>query len=128
MQKWSVRPCLHVVVLLCLLGCAKWEKQQGVHNRWRDPSLPMFKIGETTQSDVTAALGPPSQIISMDDQTIFYYLMEEQNGKALVLILFNWSQMKTIYDRAIFFFDPDGILLDFSYSSETAGAMNTEAE
>lgn len=66
-----------------------------------------------------AALGPPSQVIALHDQTLFYYLREQLATKGLFLLLYNQMRENVSYDRAIFFFDRKGILTDFAYSAET---------
>lgn len=99
-------------------GCANRQSQMGVENRWRADPAPSFAIGKTTQSEVMKALGPPSQVIALHDQTLFYYLREQQKIKALSLLVYNQSRERIMYDRAIFFFDRGGILRDFALSDE----------
>ena len=110
------------VILLFMIGatisCASWKNQQGVANKWRDESGPRIEIGKTNQTEIAKLLGPPSQIIGLDDQIIFYYLLEKKVGKGAFFILFNWSNEKVTYDRAIFFFDKNGLLNDYAYSLE----------
>ncbi len=65
-----------------------------------------------------AALGPPSQVIALHDQTLFYYLREQLKTKAVFLLLYNQTRENVSYDRAIFFFDKNGTLSDFAYSEE----------
>lgn len=65
------------------------------------------------------ALGPPSQIIALKDQVVYYYLKETMAGSAYVLILYNNAKMRAEYDRAIFFFDDGGKLTRYAYSNET---------
>lgn len=100
------------------VGCATHQSQMGVRNVWRDAPAPPFAKGSSTQADVMAALGPPSQIIGLTDQTVFYYLREQAKSKGLFLILYNQTRENVDYDRAIFFFDRQGILTDFAYSAE----------
>ena len=66
-----------------------------------------------------AALGPPSQIVSLDDRVVYYYLHESVEGKGYYFLVYNRSRQSTRYDRAIFFFDADGLLLKHSYSLES---------
>ena len=47
---------------------------------------------------------------------VFYYLREEGAGNALVLLVYNQARFKMGYDRAIFFFDQDGVLKEHQYS------------
>src|SRR5215470_14814808 len=96
-------------ILLCcsllLYGCMSKRGEMGVRNEWRNPELPTFQKGKTTQSEVMQALGPPSQVIGLHDQTLFYYLREQSKTKAMFLIIYNQTRQQISYDRAIFFFD-----------------------
>ena len=115
------RHFLSIILLLTIIGttnCASWKNQQGVTNKWRDESGPRIEIGKTHQTDIAKLLGPPSQIIGLNEQVIFYYLLERKEGKGAFFILFNWSEEKVRYDRAIFFFDKNGLLNDYAYSLE----------
>ena len=103
---------------LGLAGCVSKNSKQGVENRWRGESVPVFKTGETTEHDVLAALGPPSQLINLGNQTVFYYLQEQKQTRSAILIVYNQTREKITYDRAIFFFDPQGRLADFALSDE----------
>jgi hypothetical protein len=64
------------------------------------------------------ALGPPSQVIALPDQTLFYYLREQSRTKAVFLVIYNQTRQQIAYDRAIFFFK-QSVLTDFAYSAET---------
>jgi hypothetical protein len=107
-----------VVLTLIPFGCTSMRGERGVTNKWRDTDLEPWEPGKTTEGDVTTILGPPSQIIDLGGETIFYYLREQTRSDGLVLIVWNQRNERTIYDRAIFFFDPDNILTKYSYSLE----------
>lgn len=111
-------PTLLLALTMTLPGCASFERNQGVENAWRDPSVAAPVIGQTTESDIIKALGPPSQVIGLGDQTVFYYLMEHREGKAGIFLIYNWVKEDTIYDRAIFFFDQNGVLREYGFSKE----------
>ncbi len=111
-------PTLLLALTMTLPGCASFERNQGVANAWRDPSVAAPVIGQTTESDIIKALGPPSQVIGLGDQTVFYYLMEHREGKAGIFLVYNWVKEDTIYDRAIFFFDQNGVLREYGFSKE----------
>lgn len=108
------------LAVLSMSGCAKFSSHQGVDNRWRAADVVEFEVGRTTQSEVLEALGPPSQIISLNDGSVFYYLREYKSGSAMIFILYNEAHMQVVYDRAVFFFDRDGKLTHHSYSAEEA--------
>ena len=110
--------------LVCILGlisltaCANFGSVDGVDNVWREVPADAFQQGETTQADVLEWLGPPSQVIGLDDQTVFYYLTEETKGRGFLFIVWNRVDAKSRYDRAIFFFDKEGVLKEFAFSQE----------
>ena len=110
------------VVLLITAGCAQYENRRGVEVGWTDDYLKTLQLGVTTRTDVLKALGPPSQVIALEGESILYYLFERSDGQGIVLVLYNRMQIYTHYDRAIFFFDDDGVLTD--YSSRIAAADN----
>lgn len=80
--------------------------------------MEQFEKGVTTQSDVLEKLGPPSQLINLDNQVVFYYLAQQNKGKGMIFIVWNRIDEKREYDRAIFFFDRGGTLEDVAYSKE----------
>jgi len=104
--------------LILTIGCTNRQSQMGVENLWRGSPAPAFEKGRTTQSQVMDALGPPSQVIALNDQTLFYYLREQQQLQSFSLIVYNRSREQITYDRAIFFFDRRGVLEDFALSDE----------
>ena len=112
-------PTLLLGIGVIFSGCATYDRSQGVANTWRDPSAPTPVKGQTTQSDIIEALGPPSQVIGLRDQTVFYYFRERRKGNGAILILYNWVNENVTYDRAIYFFDKKGILQDYGYSNES---------
>jgi outer membrane protein assembly factor BamE (lipoprotein component of BamABCDE complex) len=105
-------------VVFLLAGCFKSIEESGVTNKWRDPSLPPIEKGTTTQAEILEMLGPPSQVINLENQVVFYYLFE---NKGAFLMLFNWKNKRVKYDRAIFFFDKNGVLDDYAFSIENVG-------
>jgi outer membrane protein assembly factor BamE (lipoprotein component of BamABCDE complex) len=109
---WSI-----LFVAFATTGCAEISKKAGVENRWRDQNI-VLQEGVTTQQQVLAQLGPPSQIIALPAKTVFYYLFEETKGRLLFLILYNQANTDITYDRAIFFFNKDGILETYAFSKK----------
>ena len=101
-----------------LSGCANYGAVDGVDNLWREVPIDEFEKGVTTQAEVLELLGPPSQLISLQEQTVFYYLTEEMSGHGKIFIVWNQASAKSQYDRAIFFFNMDGVLQEFAYSKE----------
>jgi hypothetical protein len=106
------------VLFLLLAGCGVTSQTQGVMNKWRDDSVQPFEKGRTTQSDVIERLGPPSQVIGLNDQVVFYYMREMVKSRGMFFVLFNWVSKQVSYDRAIFFFNADGVLTEYGYSHE----------
>ena len=107
-----------LLLVLSLAGCLSSQSESGVVNTWRDKSLPAFEVGKTTQSEVAKRLGPPSQLIDLQSGLVFYYLMEKAKGTGVILIVYNTTTDRVIYDRAIFFFDKQGLLTDYALSLE----------
>ncbi|MCR9184352.1 MAG: outer membrane protein assembly factor BamE [Halieaceae bacterium] len=101
-------------LLLTLAGCAQYENRRGVEVGWTDAYMQSLQPGVTTRAEVMATLGPPSQVIALEGESILYYLFERSDGEGIVLVLYNRMQIDTHYDRAIFFFDEDGLLTDAS--------------
>jgi len=110
--------CLSVFCLALLQGCVSFSSVDGVDNIWREIPLESFQPGVTTQAEVLDQLGPPSQLINLDSGVVFYYLAEKGSGKGEILIVWNRREEATTYDRAIFFFDDNGVLEDAAYSQE----------
>ena len=72
--------------------------------------------GRPRAKDVLKALGPPSQIVSMQHETALYYMLERTKGTGITLIVYNFRREHSTYDRAVFFFNLDGVLTDFAYT------------
>jgi hypothetical protein len=115
-NQWTLALLIGGIMLSA--GCSNWKGYAGVDNAWRAPEAPQWEPGVTTASDVTSVLGPPSQLIALHDETVYYYMREGKKGKALMLILWNTGSQTAEYDRAMFFFDKKGILRTYSYSPE----------
>ncbi len=103
-----------IVAALVLSGCVKFEARRGIEVAWHDQVVNNLKLGESTRDDVLALLGPPSQVIALEKETVLYYLFEKTEGEAAIFILYNSVDIGTLYDRAIFFFDENDVLSDYS--------------
>jgi outer membrane protein assembly factor BamE (lipoprotein component of BamABCDE complex) len=99
---------------LLLSGCAQYENKRGVEVVWQDAITGNLVRGESRREDVLRLLGPPSQVIALDGETAMYYLFEHSDGSGLILILYNRMRIETRYDRAIFFFDENDVLTEYS--------------
>ena len=106
-----------------LTGCTSFGSTDGVENVWREIPVERFEKGVTTQAEVLELLGPPSQLIALNEQTVFYYLTEKTSGKGKIFIVYNQIDASSKYDRAIFFFDRDGTLQEFAYSKEVVDRL-----
>ena len=105
------------VAILCavtLQACVQYESKRGVDVNWQSSVTQQLTREESTRKDVLALLGPPSQVISMEDETVLYYLFERAKGSGVILILYNRMKIDTRYDRAIFFFDENDVLTEYS--------------
>src|SRR5262245_21306184 len=116
------RVILALALTILLSACVSKRSAMGVQNKWRETPAPTFEKGRSTQSEVMHALGPPSQVIALSEQTLFYYLREQSRTKAFFLLIYNQTRQEIAYDRAIFFFNKNGVLTDFSYSAESVPA------
>lgn len=105
---------LIITALLLLSGCVQYTDKRGVEVTWQPEAVSNFTIGETSRSDVLKALGPPSQIITLDDETVLYYLYEKSAGEGYILIIYNRFEVETKYDRAVFFFDGNDRLTEYA--------------
>ena len=114
----AARPVAALLAAVVLSSCASYGSVDGVDNVWREAPVNAFEKGVTTQSQVLEQLGPPSQLISLQDQTVFYYLTENMTGKGRIFIVWNSVSAETRYDRAIFFFDAEGVLQEYAFSKE----------
>lgn len=117
---FAVRHLTMALALLLVLvaGCTSFGSVDGVSNLWREIPADSFQEGVTTQAEVLDLLGPPSQLINLKDQSVFYYLAQRSSGTGRIFVVWNKTTEKTEYDRAIFFFDTDGILEEFAFSEE----------
>ncbi len=106
------------LLVAALAGCANRKEEAGVDNHWRADDAPSWAVGVTSVDDVMTAFGPPSQIVNLDDQVVYYYLRERISGNGYYFLIYNQTNSRTSYDRAIFFFGRDGKLLRSSYSRE----------
>jgi outer membrane protein assembly factor BamE (lipoprotein component of BamABCDE complex) len=111
------RTALILIAVLCaitLQACVQYDSKRGVDVNWQSSVMQQLARGESTRKDVLALLGPPSQVISMEDETVLYYLFERAKGSGMILILYNRMKIDTRYDRAIFFFDENDVLTEYS--------------
>lgn len=111
----SFSSALTILLCLCLLSaCVQFKSRRGVEVAWQDVVVDKLVEGESTRADVLEALGPPSQVISLEGETVLYYLFEKAEGEGMILIIYNRIEVDTRYDRAIFFFDENDLLTDYS--------------
>lgn len=112
------------------LSCVSASSERGVEKRWSSAASNEvggdWKVGETSKSQILKELGPPSQVVSLGDETVFYYLRENMQVKGLVLIVFNNVRVSAEYDRAIFFFNKQGVLSDMAVSEASASGAPQE--
>lgn len=102
---------------LSAAGCINVQSERGVEARWQALEPGAFVRGETTRAQVLDALGPPSQILSLAEGSAFYYMLEVTSGEGLVLLVYNTRTEATTYERAVFFFDENGVLTDHAVSA-----------
>jgi hypothetical protein len=82
------------------------------------PEASASKSAHHSHSQGLTRSPPTAQVIGLQDRTLFYYLREQGKTRSLLLIVYNQTRERVDYDHAIFFFDKQGVLTDFSYSEE----------
>ena len=90
-----------IALTLCMLllqSCAQYENKRGVDVTWQSTVTEQLVEGKSTRGDVLTLLGPPSQVISLDDETALYYLFEHSKGEGLILIVYNRMRIDTRFD------------------------------
>ena len=107
-------PIIACLFTACLAGCAQYENKRGVEVTWQDNVTQHLVPGETSRKEVLKLLGPPSQVISLEEETVLYYLFERSKGNGVILIVYNRMEINTHYDRAILFFDANDVLTDYA--------------
>jgi outer membrane protein assembly factor BamE (lipoprotein component of BamABCDE complex) len=114
MMTLLIRTSLLALGFSLVAACAQFDSQRGVEVNWQATVTDALVKGQSTRSEVLALLGPPSQVIALNDESALYYLFERSEGEGLILIVYNRMRIDTRYDRAIFFFDESDVLSDFS--------------
>ncbi len=109
-----MRRLIPIIALLLITGCAQYDNKRGVEVTWQASITDSLVRSQSSRGDVLELLGPPSQVIALQDGTVLYYLFERSEGDGLILILYNRLKMDTRYDRAIFFFDENDRLTDYA--------------
>lgn len=61
-------------------GCTRFHTEKGIEPAWHDIDPDTLSRDASTQTHVMEFLGLRSQIISQEDDAIFYYLHEEAVG------------------------------------------------
>ncbi|WP_439102205.1 hypothetical protein [Congregibacter sp.] len=105
---------LFFLALALLTACAQYDSERGVEVNWDPATMDSFEVGTTTRAQVMAKLGPPSQLVSLGDETVLYYLNEASRGQGLILLVYNRFDITARYDRAVFIFDENDMLADYS--------------
>jgi len=113
-MKGAVTAGALLILIWLLPGCAQYERKRGVEVNWQPAVTAQLVKGQSTREDVLTLLGPPSQVIALEEETVLYYLYEHSTGEGLILILYNRVRKSTRYDRAIFFFDENDVLTEYS--------------
>ena len=122
MSRILLRGLLGLALLPILFSsCIRARSDRGVEARWHEIDPASFQSGTTTRREILDLLGPPSQILSFEGGTAFYYLLETTQSNGTILLVYNVRNEETSYDRAVFFFDEEGLLSDFATTEEPAG-------
>lgn len=103
-----------LIVTVLFSGCVRYENKRGVDVLWQPEVTAQLIKGQSTREDILILLGPPSQLIALEDETVLYYLFERSKGDGMILIVYNRMKIRTRYDRAVFFFDENDTLRDYA--------------
>jgi outer membrane protein assembly factor BamE (lipoprotein component of BamABCDE complex) len=103
-----------LIVAVLLSGCVRYENKRGVDVLWQPEVTAQLVKGKSTREDILTLLGPPSQLIALEDETVLYYLFERSKGDGMILIVYNRMKIRTRYDRAVFFFDENDTLRNYA--------------
>ncbi len=120
------RVLLSILVAITFSACAQYSDKRGVEVTWQPAAIDQLVRGKTTRNEVLIAFGPPSQVIALGDETVLYYLYEKSAGEGLILIVYNRFDVETRSDRAVFFFDTNDVLTE--YSSHISADPDPEVE
>ena len=105
-----------MALMLVIAACSRADTTTGVENLWREEGFAVTE-GVTTEAEVLEALGPPSQLINLGRETVYYYLSEAFSSDRLLLIVYNRTERRSAFDRAVFFFGRDGVLTKSALSA-----------
>ncbi len=109
---------LATTLLLALgTGCISGSAERGVpvaRSSTDDDS-----VGTTTRGDALQRLGPPWQVLTSKDGSAFDYRLERTEASGLILLLYNARTETIDYDRAVFCFDQDGLLVERAAGATT---------
>jgi outer membrane protein assembly factor BamE (lipoprotein component of BamABCDE complex) len=105
---------LVLLITVPLTGCLQFRSKRGVEVNWQTTLAEQLESGKSTRADVMDLLGPPSQIIALEEETAFYYLFERTEGEGYILVLYNRFTIDARYDRAVFFFDDNDVLREYA--------------
>ena len=87
-----LRPILMAGLCAALLSaCVQYQSKRGVEVKWQSDITEQLHKGASTRGEVLALLGPPSQLISLEDETVLYYLFERTKGNGYILSF--WSNL-----------------------------------
>ena len=105
---------LVLLVTVPLTACLQFRSKRGVEVNWETTVTEQLESGKSTRADVMNLLGPPSQIIALEEETALYYLFEHTAGEGYILVLYNRFTVDARYDRAVFFFDENDVLREYA--------------
>ncbi len=109
---------LTLCAALLACGCSIAHRHDGTTNDWRSELGAGIAPGLTTQDDIMERFGPPPGIIELHDKTVFAYVLRYDYTTGLTLVVFNYYDTDVHYDRAVFFFDQEGVLESYAFSKK----------
>ena len=56
-----------LIVTVLFSGCVRYENKRGVDVLWQPEVTAQLVTGQSTRNDILTLLGPPSQLIALED-------------------------------------------------------------
>jgi len=103
-----MRRILLLLPAILLTGCVA---SRFTDNEPFDPEvIESFVPGTTTAAQVTDALGPPVRVVELDVRSAYLYEFSNSKTTGLVLLIVNFVNSDSRFDRVWFFFDSRDVL------------------
>jgi hypothetical protein len=120
-MKLLTRLAIIVMMFSCVAGCAVFGTNRE-YQPFDTGKLDNVTVGKTTAREVAQAFGAPSQVVKLVNGNAYIYERAVAKGTGLWLVLVSFGNYETQYDRLVFFFDMDNILIHYGISLNAGDA------